>query len=348
MNRRSFVNTITLAGLFVSAPKTFAKLNMSLEKKITKPKKLNPGDKVAIVAPATNVADPDDIQRALEVCRYYNFTPILSSLLFQDKGYRTKSAQKRADELNKFFADKDIKAIFCIRGGYGSGEILDLIDYDLIQSNPKVFTGYSDISAIHLAIQKKTNLVTFHSPMLLSAFTDWTARNFEKVIMKNEPIGKIENPNRKNGIREQFPIRTINGGKAKGRLTGGNLSIISSLMGTPYEIDTTDSILFLEDVGEEPYRLDRMLNQLRLAGKFQKVRGIVFGLCSDCVMKSAPPIWDLPIGEVLDKYLSVLPVPSFYGLLIGHTSEQATLPYSLEAQIDADLGIIQIDEPAVV
>jgi len=347
MKRRNFIQgAISLGFMSITSNYTFS--NKVSTNNLIKPERLKAGDQVAIVAPASNVQDPDEIQRAIEICNYFKLEPVVSNLLKSNEGYRTKPSKKRADELNHFFERKEIKGLFCIRGGYGSADILDLLDYELIRSNPKVFTGYSDITALHLAIQKYSGIITFHSPVLLSSFTEFTAKSFEKAIFQNEPIGDVTNPKRLSGIRNQFPIRTIVRGKAKGKLTGGNLSIISSLMGTPYEINTKDSILFLEDVSEEPYRIDRMLNQLRLAGKFEQAKGIVFGYCNDCTIKSLPPSWDLQLGDVLDKYFSELPIPSFYGLLIGHTSEQITLPYSLEAEIDTEAGLLSIGQSAVL
>lgn len=343
MKRRNFIQGAISLGLIVMQ-KSFVPASEIKTQNLLKPEHLKAGDKVAIIAPASNVQDPDEIKRAVEVCNYFKLEPVISDLLYSGDGYRTKSPKKRADELHRYFESKEIKGIFCIRGGYGSADLLDLIDYKLIRSNPKVFAGYSDITALHLAIQKYSGIVTFHSPVLLSAFTEYTAKSFEKTIFKNEPIGEITNPKRIVGIREQYPIRTIRSGKAEGRLTGGNLSVISSLMGTPYEIDTKDSILFLEDVSEEPFRIDRMLNQLRLAGKFEQAKGIVFGYCNDCTIKSMPPSWDLQLGDVLDKYFASLPIPSFYGLMIGHTSEQLTLPYSLEAEMDSELGLMKINQ----
>ena len=349
MERRQFVKSISTFGVFALVQNDYnTALQRLSDSPLIKPKCLKPGDKVAVVAPATNVSDPDDIRKAKEICNHYKLQAVFSNSLFDGSGYRTKARKERANELNSFFEDKSINGILCIRGGYGSPEILDLLDYELIRNNPKVFAGYSDITAIHLAIQKFSRLVTFHSPVLLSSFSDFTASSFEKSIFNNSTIGVLQNPAQKIGIRQQFPVRTIKSGIAKGKLTGGYLSIISSLMGTPFEIDTKDKILFLEDVAEEPFRIDRMLNQLRLAGKFNQVKGIVFGFCSDCTMKSSPPTWDLQLGDVLDKYFSSLSIPSFYGLMFGHTNEQLTLPYSIEAILDADAGTLLISESATI
>jgi muramoyltetrapeptide carboxypeptidase len=191
--------------------------------------------------------------------------------------------------------------------------------------------------------------------MLLSPFTEFTAGHFKKILFnKNKNSSNkseqeasliLKNPSSVSGIREIYSTRTIKEGIAEGELIGGNLSIICSLLGTKYEINVEDKILLLEDVGEEPYKIDRMLNHLRLAGKLQAAKGIIFGQCSECTQKSF--IWDYSLGEVLDNYLSRLEAPSFYGLLIGHSSEQMTLPIGIKAKINADSKFIELLENSI-
>ncbi len=312
-----------------------------------KPKKLQVGDKVKIIAPATKVSDPDEIQKAIQILDYMKLNYEIGESLKNLEGYKTNSVKTRVNELHDAFEDNTINGIFCIRGGYGSGQILDSIDYDLISNNPKVFIGYSDITALHLSINKFSHLITFHGPVLLSSFSEYTISNFNKVIFENKPAGILSNPNYISGIRLMYPTRTINSGIAEGCLTGGNLSLICSLMGTKYEIDTKDKILFLEDVEEEPYAIDRMLNQLRLSGKLNDCKGIIFGKCAGCDFNSSR-IWDPSLGEVLDYYLKDLNKPVFYGLLIGHTSEQLTIPLGVMARLDADNCNLELLESAVL
>lgn len=347
MNRRNFIGTLSFSAFALAADISYANLLNNKNNNMVKPKSLRKGSRIGIIAPATNVSDPDDIRKANEVMNFYGLEAVFGKSLFEGKGFKTKDKLLRANDLNSFFEDKTIDGIFCIRGGYGSADILDLIDYEMIAANPKVLVGYSDITAIHLAIQKFAGFVTFHGPVMLSSFTDYSAENFSKVLFNNNKIGILTNPKAKYTLRNPFPTRTIVSGKASGKLTGGNLSLVCSLMGTKYEIDTEGNILFLEDVGEEPFRIDRMLNQLRLAGKFDKIKGLVFGTCNDCIQKSAPVTSDFALGDVLDKYFAELKVPSFYGLMIGHTSDQLTLPYSVETEIDSDLGILNILESGV-
>lgn len=347
MKRREILKT-TLASMMLPMLSNglFAN-NSNLE--IIKPKALKQGDTIGIIAPATAVTDPDDIQKAIQVLEYFGLSYKIGKSLLSNGGYKTRTVEDRINDLHGFFDDDDLNGIFCIRGGYGSAQIIDKIDYKLIKKNPKIFLGYSDITAMHLAITQNTGLVTFHGPVLLSSFSSITLESFKKTLFSTEPIGTIFNPKVLSGIRPMYPIRTINEGYAKGKLTGGNLSIICSLMGTPFEIDTKDKILFIEDVGEEPYRIDRMLTQLNLAGKLKQAKGIVFGKCAGCDFSSlnSSRIWDSALGEVLDYQLGNLSLPVFYGLLIGHTNEQFTLPYGIESEINSELGELNILEGAV-
>jgi muramoyltetrapeptide carboxypeptidase len=317
-----------------------------LNTNLIKPKALQKGDLVGVVAPGTNVPDPDDIQKAKQVLDYFGLKYRFGKNLLNGSGYKSRSVDERVEDLHSMFSDKEVKAIFCIRGGYGSIQLLNNIDYNLIRKNPKIFVGYSDITVLHLAINKFAGLVTFHGPVLLSRFTSYTVDLFKKVLFINEAAGIISNPEMISGIRPAYPNRTICSGIAKGKLTGGNLSLISSIMGTKYEIDTNGKILFLEDIGENAYRIDRMLSQLKLAGKLQEAKGIIFGKCMNCDADTAT--WDASLGQVLDYQLGDLNIPVFYGLLIGHTSDQSTLPYGIDSRIDADLGTIEITEPSVL
>ena len=171
------------------------------------------------------------------------------------------------------FADPAVNAIFAIRGGYGCGQLLDRVDYDLLRKNPKIFLGYSDITALHLGIQKRAGLVTFHGPVALSGFSDYTQKHFRQALFEKAPIGTVTNPPESNPLRPVHTLRAIRPGKARGPLIGGNLTLIATTMGTPFEIETRGRILLLEDVGEEPYSIDRMLTQLRLAGKLESAAG---------------------------------------------------------------------------
>lgn len=346
MRRRHFLTTIS-AGAVVPwikfAPAAESSTGMILARA------LRPGDTVGLVTPGTYVADPDRLALANRTLDHFGLKMRLGKNVGRRAGYFGSSADERLDDLHAMFSDPEVHAVFAIRGGYGSAHLLDRVDYDLIHRNPKVFLGYSDITALHLAINKYARLVTFHGPIVLSPFTDYTQRYFRSALFETKPLGQISNPPEGNQLRPAHPLRTIKSGIAKGPLIGGNLTLISTTMGTPYEIDTRGKILFLEDVDEETYRIDRMLTQLRLAKKLDESLGIVFGQCQDCGPRDFKPSLEsnYSLGEVLDNILGKLNVPVLYGLTIGHTSDQVTLPLGVMTTLDADKGILDITATAL-
>ena len=244
-------------------------------------RKLQRGDTIGIVAPASP-APWEDTEKALIQLTQRGYQIKLGSSVRQSRGYLAGSDEVRARDINQMFADSEVKAIFCLRGGYGSQRILDKIDYDMIRRNPKIFMGYSDITALHIAIFQKCRLITFHGPMPATDMTEdlpiFTESWLYKAIAEDQPMGVLFNP-------KGYALHGLIEGRAKGRLVGGNLSLIAASMGTPYEINTKDKILFLEDVGEEPYRIDRMLNQLRLGGKLRDAAAIILCDFRDCRSK---------------------------------------------------------------
>jgi muramoyltetrapeptide carboxypeptidase len=358
MKRRNFlraagataVSLPLAARLSSSAQTTNASGAQASANKLIKPKALRAGDTVGVIAPATSVPDPDRLALVEPTLKYFGLRAKVGKYVGQGSGHVTRTVSERLDDLHAMFRDPEVKAVFCIRGGYGSMQLLDRIDYDLIRRNPKIFIGYSDITALHLAINRHANLTTFHGPIVLSSFTDYTQQNFRRALFDTRPAGKLTNPTESNMLRPEHPLRTIRSGTATGPLVGGNLSLVTALMGTPYEIETRGRILFLEDVGEEPYRIDRMLTQLRLAGKLEQAAGIVFGECSECALNDYKPsfAWDATLGEVLDNILGSARVPVFTGLTIGHTADQLTLPLGVTATLNADEKTLELKESGVV
>jgi muramoyltetrapeptide carboxypeptidase len=318
--------------------------------RLVMPRALKSGDTVGLITPATYVSDPDALAGAVRTIEYFGLKPKLGRNVSKKYGYLGGTIAERLDDLHAMFADPEVKAVIPVRGGYGSGQLLDGIDYDLIRRNPKVFIGYSDITAMHLAIQRKTGLVTFHGSMAGAHMTPFTAERWRKALFLPEPIGALTNPPEANPLRPSHTMRTVRGGSARGRLAGGNLFLVCETMGTPYEIDTRGAILFLEDVGEEAYRLDRILTQLRLAGKLQQAAGIVWGECSGCGPSNFQPSFEstFSVGEVVDQFFSPLGVPVLSGLVIGHTPDQVTLPYGVMATLDATRQTLTINEAATV
>lgn len=313
------------------------------------PPALRPGDTVGLITPSTYVSDPDRLLLAERTVRYFGLNPKWGAAVRRRDGYLGGSIGERVSDLHAMFRDPEVRAVFCIRGGYGSPQLLDQIDYQLIRAHPKILLGYSDITALHLAVHRQAGLVSFHGPVVLSKFSEFTQRSFRKVLFEAKPAGVLANPPEPNALRPAHLLRTIRAGKARGPLIGGNLSLISATMGTPYEVQTSGCILFLEDVDEQPYSIDRMLTQLHLAGKLRAAAGIIFGECNGCVPRDYKPSFDstFSLGEVLDRILGKLDVPVLSGLTIGHTDDQLTLPLGVEAVLDADRGELELVEAAV-
>ena len=264
-------------------------------------------------------------------------------------GHLAGTDEERAGELNAMFKDRDVDAIIALRGGSGSARILELLDYDAIKKNPKIFIGYSDITALHLAIFEKTGLVTFHAPVAVSSWNSFAVSHFKDILFdKKTPL--LENPKDKgdNLVQTANRTRTITSGKAKGQLLGGNLSVLTGIMGSAYfPKDWSDKIIYLEDVGENIYAVDRMMTQIQLGGVFKQVKGFVFGKCTDCEPGTSG-YGSLTLEEVLDHYIKPLGIPAFSGAMIGHIRDNSTIPNGIEVEVDAGSGTIQLLEAAVV
>lgn len=253
-------------------------------------------------------------------------------------GFLAGSDLQRVQDLHAMFRDPEVDAIICARGGYGTTRILSLIDYELIKQFPKPFVGYSDITSLLMAFYKKTGLVTYHGPVGASEFNDFTLDYLIDVIQKGKKV-KIKSEN----------TQVINGGEATGRLLGGNLSLLASLVGTPYDVDYTGHIIFMEEISESTYRIDRMLTQLINAGKFDGVAGIALGYFTNCDTKPDDPYFEYSIGlkEVLQDRLGNLGIPVAWGFPFGHEVHNATLPVGVLAKLNADKGIIKLLEQPV-
>jgi muramoyltetrapeptide carboxypeptidase len=319
------------------------------EQPLVRPPVLRPGDTVGLITPGTYVSDPDRLALAARTMKYFDLRMKLGRHVGKRLGYLGGTDEERLADLHEMFRDPEVKAVFAIRGGYGSAHLLDRIDYGLLRKNPKIFLGYSDITALHLAIHRQAGLVTFHGPIVLAEFTAYTQTWFRKALFETPPLGALTNPPETNPLRPAHPLRTVRPGKARGRLIGGNLTLVSRTLGTPYEIETRGRILLLEDTEEQPYSIDGMLTQLRLAGKLQAAAGIVFGECADCRPRQFQPSFEstLSLGEVLDDILGRLEIPVLSGLTIGHTGDQLTLPLGAMAALDADKGELVVEEAGV-
>ncbi len=340
MDRRNFLGIVgSLAASAVAQPGTG----------LVKPRALKQGDTVGLITPSTPVMEPDRMAVVERTIRYFGLIPKWGANVGKRANFAETIADRVAD-LHGMFADSQVRGVFCVRGGYGAGQLLDRIDYQLIRKNPKVFIGYSDITALHLAIQRKAGLVTFHGPVTTSRFTAYTQDCYRRALFGTVPLGALTNPPESNPLRPAHSLRAIRGGKASGALTGGNLSLICATLGTPYEIDTRGKILFLEDVEEQAYSVDRMLTHLRLAGKLDQAAGIIWGECNECGVRDYKPSTASPFGlsETVDAIFKTLKTPVLSGLTIGHTDDQLTLPIGVQATLDADRGTLTMEEAACV
>ncbi len=308
---------------------------------IIKPRALTNGANIGIIAPAGPAHDLACVIKGKKVLEGLGFKVSLARNALKINKYLAGTDQERLNDLNEMFLNSEIDGIVCLRGGYGSMRIIPGIDYRLIRRFPKALVGYSDITALQLAIFKKAGLVTFSGPMLATEFgrepNDFTLSHFYKAITETTPLGTI--PTAPGAVAE-----TINPGRASGRLTGGNLTLVAASLGTPYEIDTRGAILYLEEVDEPPYRIDRLLRQLYLAGKLNSVAGVVFGECVNCKAQEKHASFTLPevVGSVCARFKS----PCYYGLSVGHGTYKATLPLGVKAEIDANGRKLTILEPA--
>lgn len=308
-----------------------------------KPKGLKIGDTIGVVAPASPTTI-DRVEKAYEKLIEMGFKVIMGESCYSNYGYLAGTDDVRAEDLNKMFKNQEIDGIICLRGGYGTPRILDLLDYDLIKNNPKVFIGYSDITALHIAFNKLSTLVTFHGPMvssdLIGEFSEFSKKSLYNSILEGKFQPVIKDP-----LDE---ITIINGGKAEGAIIGGNLSLITSTIGTPYEIDSKGKILFIEEIGEEPYRIDRMLTQLRLSKKLEEAEGIILGDFNNCVAESSEYDDSLTLEEVIDQIIKPLGKATIFNFKAGHCEPTVTIPFGVKAKLDADNKVLTLLEKPIV
>lgn len=305
---------------------------------LIKPRRLSPGDTVGITAPASWV-DTEQVKEASTILEKMGLHVRLGDTLTKQHGYLAGTDQARAAEMNAMFADPAIKAIICARGGYGTGRIANLLDYDLIRANPKIFWGYSDITFLHAAMGRFAGLVTFHGPMLIDLGKEdlhpLTVQNYETLL----------HPSVLRYTEEISPLQTLVEGEAFGPIVGGNLSLIVSTLGTPYELDTRGKLLFIEDIDEEPYRLDRMLNQLRLAGKFADAAGILICDFHNCVPSKRKVSFTLE--EIFKEHIVSAGKPTLSGFKIGHCSPNIAVPLGIGARMSTYEKLLACTEPGV-
>jgi muramoyltetrapeptide carboxypeptidase len=349
VKRRNFIKTISTASIAASVyARSFGDHRSSSTKNLIKPARLNNGDKIALVTPGSYITE-EEKQESIDNLRNLGFNVDYSDRLMQKNGYFSATDEERAADLNEMFERKDIQGIMCARGGYGCARILPYLDYDLIRENPKSFIGFSDVTALHYAIYKNSRLITFHGPVGVSTFSQFSVNNFNDVLI--EPKDNLELVNSLNDNNyNPYGITTITEGSAEGELIGGNLSIVTSLIGTDYDIDYADKIIFLEEFLEEPYRIDRMLTQMLQAGKFKNAAGIALGVFKSCESKETNPSFSesFSLMEVLKDRLGNLGIPVVYGLSFGHVVDKFTLPVGVRAELDTKKQQLKLLEPGVI
>lgn len=354
MRRRTFIaaSAAAVLGAGASAETRSGSGLLALpagERTYTRAPRLRPGATVGLVTPANAVFLQDDLDVARESLQSLGLQVKLGRHVLERHGSLGGRDAERAADINAFFADPDVGAIVPVRGGWGSARLLPLLDYTLIRRHPKIVLGYSDITALLNGIHARTGLVTFHGP---NAGGRWDADSVDAVrrVLFEGEAPTFANPKAKSPTnvlaQTEHRIRTITPGRTSGRLLGGNLTVLTTLLGSPYLPDFTDAILFLEDTGEDWYRIDRMLTALRLAGILERIRGFVFGSCADCTPGTG--FASLTPDEIFADHVAPLGIPAWRGALIGHGHAQWTLPVGLPVDIDADAGTVALAEPAVV
>jgi len=310
---------------------------------LIKPKQLSDGATIGIISPASRPSDEKKYRNGIQYLINLGYKVVESQHVLDSYGYLAGHDKDRADDLNLMFRDTQIDAIFCSRGGYGTPRIINEIDFEAIKNNPKIFVGYSDITTINLAIWQTTGLINFSGPMVAvemgKGIDPFTEQMFWKALKSTDPIGTLAHPS-------DSPIQIVKPGKANGRLLGGCLSLINVVLGTPYCPDFNNAILFIEDIEEEPYRIDRYLAQLKMAGILRQINGLVIGQFVDCV-PSEPEKPNLKLNQIFKDYFSDLDIPIISNFAYGHVPVKHTMPVGVKVELDTDRGALIITESVV-
>jgi muramoyltetrapeptide carboxypeptidase len=293
-----------------------------------RPKALRRGDTIGVVAPAGAV-DATRLAKAIDGLRTAGFSVELAAGLTETKGYLAGNPEIRARALEQFFVRPDIHAVFCARGGFGSIQLLPLLNGEIFRTYPKVFVGYSDVTVLLIWLRQQCGLVTFHGPMAAmeigAGLTGRTLDFFWGTLLGEKIKWDVKVP------------EVIHGGTADGEMVGGCLSIVVTTLATPHEIDTRGKILFLEDVSEKPYRIERMLTHLKMAGKFDQIRGLVFGSFTDCEGDGTREVRD-----IVEEFFGGAPYPVVTGFPAGHGNENLLLPFGAKMGLDGNAGVVSL------
>ncbi len=342
-SRRAFIKQLGIATALTQFPHT---AQADPIQTIIKPPRIKAGDTIGLINPAGVTYNPDDLLFVKEVLEALGLKAKPGKHALDRYGYLAGTDAARADDVNEMFRDKDVDAILCIRGGWGCSRILALLNYELIGNNPKALIGYSDITSLLLAIHARTGLITFHGPVGTSTWNAFSVEYFKRLLFEGETV-TMQNPKAygDNLAQTKDRVETITGGKSKGRLLGGNLTVLTTIIGSEYLPAWKDGILFVEEDSEQVYRIDRMLTQLKLAGVLKQLSGFIFGKCTKC--EAGEGYGSLTLEDVLNDHIKPLGIPAWYGAMIGHIENKFTIPMGCTAEIDADSGTIRTLESAV-
>lgn len=348
MRRRELLKSLAVIPFFAPSALSQRRHKSSSEKKLIKPKRLKKGDTISLITPASGL--PEEIFNfALQNLADLGFKTKIGKHARTVNGFLAGTDKERLEDLHLAFGDAEVDAIWCLRGGYGVTRLLPDVDFNLIKRNPKIFIGYSDITALHLAISQNCGLVTFHGPAAASTFSDYPKTHVLDLLMnpsapytvKPAPLSESEQES------NLYKSEVITKGKCRGRLIGGNLSLLSAMAGTPFALlNVKGKILFIEEVGEQPYRIDRMFTQLRQSVDLRQAAGIALGVFKGCDPEGEAPSQSLI--EVIKDRLGNLGIPVIYGLSFGHIQDQFTLPVGIKAELDTENATLTFLETSVI
>lgn len=306
-----------------------------IKQDLLRPKKLKPGDTVGLVAPAGIIYDLEEYVLMRRVLADFGLETVFGDHVYKRHGYLAGTDRERANDLNAMFVDREINGIMAVRGGWGCARIIPFLDFKSIARNPKVYCGFSDNTTLHHALLAHCGIISFHGPNGNSDWSELTKNSFRSVVMDGSASEYTSDSN----------VEILQQGVAHGRLIGGNLSILTTTLGTSFQPDANGAILFLEEVGEDTYRIDRMFAHLKQAGILDQISGFIFGKCTDCSAGN-PPTFE--VKEVLEHYILPLKIPAIINADIGHEQDNFTLPMGVQAELNADEGSFRLLEPAVV
>jgi len=341
MNKRSFLKSLGL--LAATSPILGLDFAKKSKESTLYPSSLLRGQTVGIISPSAATADRMEFTYAKEALEALGLKVKLGTNLNNRFGHLAGTDQERAADLNSMFEDPEVKAIICLRGGSGAARILPLIDYEQVKATPKPLLGYSDITALHCALQSQAGLISFHGPNGSGSWNSFNSNQFQQLFFEQKLLTyKNEISKGDDLVAKGNRIQTLSSGSVEGKILGGNLTVLTALSGTPYYPDFQDAILFIEDVGEDPYRIDRMMSTLQLNGTLEKIKGFVFGQCSDC--KPGGGYGAFTVDQIMDQYIIPLGIPAYLGAMIGHIPRQFIIPVGARVRLNASLGTLTLLE----